>query len=60
MGNRRRRPVTGQLVLVVNRSQAGGVEFPQGGCNRGHTDGAGAVRGQSGGELVDALGPTVA
>ena len=61
-GDRQRRPPAGQLVLVVvvDRGQAGSVQFAQGGRDGGRTDRAAASRGESDGKLVDALRPAVA
>jgi hypothetical protein len=58
---RRRRTAACELVVVldVDRSQAGGMQLMQGERDRGRLDGA-TVRGQSGGELVDPLWPTLA
>jgi hypothetical protein len=56
-GDRQRRPPAGQLVLVVvvDRSQAGGVQFAQGGRDGSRTDRALAGSGESGDELVDPI-----
>jgi hypothetical protein len=61
-GDRQRRPPAGQRVLVldVDRRQAGGLQLVQGGRDGGRTDRAAAGGGESGGELVEALGPAVA
>jgi hypothetical protein len=61
-GDRQRRPPAGQLVLVVcvDCGQIGSVQLAQGGRDGGRTDRAAACGGESGGELVDALGPAVA
>jgi hypothetical protein len=62
MGDGQRRPPAGQLVLVVvvDRSQAGGVQFAQGGRDGGRPDRAAASGGESGGELVEGLRSAVA
>jgi hypothetical protein len=61
-GDWQRRPLAGQLVLVavVDRDQAGSVQLAQGGRHSGRTDRAATSRGESGGKLVEALGPAVA
>jgi hypothetical protein len=58
-GDRQRRPSAGQLVVVVDGGQTGGVQLVQGGRDGGRTGRAAASGGESGGELVDALRPNV-
>ena len=58
-GDRQRRPPAGPLVLVVvvDPGQTGSVQLTQGGRDGGRTDRAAPNGRESGGELVEALGP---